>query len=108
MAGPLSAGSSPKSRSSPLVTGDTQPTIRIVEDLPAPFGPRKPKHSPLRTAKSMPSTAVNSPKVLVSPVALSRISLSGTESSVTVDHAIEVHRQTLNRFSNRPSPDPSG
>ncbi len=47
--------------SSPLVGGDTQPIIRIVEDLPAPLGPRKPKASPRGILKSMPSTAVKSP-----------------------------------------------
>ena len=35
--------------SSPSVTGETQPTMRIVLDLPAPLGPRKPKASPRRT-----------------------------------------------------------
>ena len=35
--------------------------ILMVVDLPAPFGPRKPKVSPGRTARSMPSTAVMSP-----------------------------------------------
>ena len=43
------------------VTGETQPTIRIVEDLPAPLGPRNPKASPRRTSTSMPSTATKSP-----------------------------------------------
>ena len=44
--------------SSPPVIGETQPIMRMVVDLPAPFGPRKPKTSPRRTSKSMPSTAV--------------------------------------------------
>ena len=46
--------------SSPSVTGETQPTMRIVLDLPAPLGPRKPNASPRRTSTSMPSTAVKS------------------------------------------------
>jgi hypothetical protein len=50
-------------------------TIRIVEDLPAPLGPRKPKASPRRTSTSMPSTATKSPKVLVNPRALTNTSL---------------------------------
>src|SRR5690242_14805003 len=66
----------------------------MVEDLPAPFGPRKPKHSPLRTEKSMPSTAVNSPNVLVRPVALSRI------SSVAVDGAGAVWAGAEDTLSN--------
>ena len=58
------------------LTGDTQPIIRMVLDLPAPLGPRKPNASPRRTSTSMPSTAVKSPKVLVSPRARSRTSSS--------------------------------
>jgi hypothetical protein len=41
--------------------------MRIVELLPAPFGPRNPNASPGATSKSMPSTAVNVPKRFVSP-----------------------------------------
>ena len=52
---------------SPSVTGETQPIIRIVEVLPAPFGPRKPNASPRATSKSIASTAVNSPNRFVKP-----------------------------------------
>jgi hypothetical protein len=38
--------------------------MRIVVDLPAPFGPRKPVTWPGRTVKLMPSTAVFVPYVL--------------------------------------------
>ena len=51
----------------PPLIGETQPIIRIVEVLPAPFGPRNPNDSPGATSKSMPSTAVNSPNRLVRP-----------------------------------------
>src|SRR6187401_388775 len=51
----------------PPLIGETQPIIRIVEVLPAPFGPRKPNDSPCATSKSMASTAVKSPNFLVSP-----------------------------------------
>ena len=44
--------------SSPPVIGETQPIMRMVEDLPAPLGPRNPKTSPRRSSKSTPSTAV--------------------------------------------------
>ena len=54
-------------RSVPAVGGDTQPIIRIVELLPAPFGPRKPNASPRCTSKSTPSTAVRSPNRFTSP-----------------------------------------
>src|SRR5437773_5203568 len=39
---------------------------RSVVVFPAPFGPRKPKTSPSRTSRSMPSTATRSPKCFVS------------------------------------------
>jgi hypothetical protein len=51
----------------PSVTGETQPIIRIVEVLPAPFGPRNPNDSPGATSKSIASTAVKSPNFLVRP-----------------------------------------
>ena len=65
--GPSVAGSMPRTRSVPPLAGDTQPIIRIVDVLPAPFGPRNPNASPRSTSKSTPSTAVNSPNFLVSP-----------------------------------------
>src|SRR4029450_552134 len=63
-----SVTSMPKTRISPPLTGETQEIIRTVVVLPAPFGPRKPQHSPSRTTKSMPSTARDSPNFLVSPL----------------------------------------
>ena len=39
----------------------------MVEDLPAPFGPRKPNTSPRATSTSMPRTASTAPKLLRSP-----------------------------------------
>ena len=42
------------SAASPPLTGETAAIIRIVEDLPAPLGPRKPNDSPRRTSTSMP------------------------------------------------------
>src|SRR5687768_5142479 len=67
IAGPSAVGSTPRIRSVPPLTGDTQPIIRIVELLPAPFGPRKPKASPRLTSRSIPSTATSSPKRLTRP-----------------------------------------
>src|SRR5512138_2034559 len=43
-------------------------SMRMVVDLPAPFGRRKPKISPARTAKLIPSTAVKRPKRLTRSV----------------------------------------
>jgi hypothetical protein len=48
-------------RNVPAEGGETHPIIRIVELLPAPFGPRKPNASPRATSKSMPSTAISVP-----------------------------------------------
>ena len=56
---PSRSGSSPKISSEPLERGETHPIIRIVEDLPAPFGPRKPNASPCSISTSIASTARN-------------------------------------------------
>src|SRR4051812_7594604 len=45
----------------PPLVGETAPIIRIVDDLPAPFGPRNPKASPRHTSRSIPRTASKSP-----------------------------------------------
>ena len=42
---------------------------RMVVDLPAPLGPRKPRTCPRGTVRLMPSTALSVPKLLVSPCA---------------------------------------
>ena len=41
-------------------------SIRMVVDLPAPFGPRKPSTSPRLTAKLISSTACTGPNRLAS------------------------------------------
>ena len=58
---PWLPGCRPRISSSPPDGGETAATIRIVEDLPAPLGPRKPNDSPGRTSRSMPRTASKSP-----------------------------------------------
>jgi len=67
---PCSSGSAPRTDSWPPERGDTAPIMRIVDVLPAPFGPRKPKASPGATSKSTASTAVKVPNFLVSARAL--------------------------------------
>ena len=73
-------------RSSPPLTGETAAIIRIVEDLPAPLGPRKPNASPRRTSTSMPRTASKSPNDLRSPraeiIRSSAVACSGTSATV--------------------------
>ena len=46
-------------RAPPDVGRASPVNMRMVVVLPAPFGPRKPKTSPSRTAKSMPATATS-------------------------------------------------
>jgi hypothetical protein len=67
MRGPSAAGSIPSTCSSPPERGETQAIMRIVEDFPAPLGPRKPNTSPRATSTSMPRTASNAPNRLRSP-----------------------------------------
>src|SRR5579875_2416257 len=70
--GPSVEGSIPSTRSVPPETGDMHEIIRIVLVLPAPLGPRNPKHSPRAISKSTPSTAVKSPNRLQRPRATTR------------------------------------
>src|SRR5579885_31898 len=58
------ATSKPLTEALPEVGRSSPQSIRIVVDLPAPLGPRKPKISPLATCSETWSTATNSPKVL--------------------------------------------
>src|SRR5215472_5864721 len=53
--------SCPATLACPAVGSASVHRILIVVDLPAPFGPRKPKVSPGRTSKPMPRTASSSP-----------------------------------------------
>jgi hypothetical protein len=48
----------PAMETSPADGGINPVSIRIVVDLPAPFGPRNPKTSPFSTVKEIPFTAV--------------------------------------------------
>ena len=47
-------------------------SMRIVVDLPAPFGPSRPRQMPCGTSRSRPSTAVIGPKRLTTPLQLDR------------------------------------
>src|SRR3954463_11762049 len=59
-----SAISWPPTVTVPEVAGMNPVTIRMVVDLPAPLGPRKPSTSPRSTVKEMSSTARFAPNVL--------------------------------------------
>jgi hypothetical protein len=55
----------------PAISAEPEVGLRSVESmlmvvvLPAPFGPRKPKSSPVATEKEIPSTAVKLPNFLI-------------------------------------------
>src|SRR3954452_8012574 len=57
-------GSRPKTSAVPLSVRSSPSSARIVVDLPAPLGPRKPCTSPGRTCRSSPSRARTLPKLL--------------------------------------------
>src|SRR3954454_21658656 len=57
-----SATSKPPTAILPSVGGMKPVIMRMVVDLPAPFGPRKPSTSPRSTVNEMPSTARFAPK----------------------------------------------
>src|SRR3989337_1543003 len=91
------AGSRPRTRRVPPEIGETQPIMRIVEVLPAPLGPRKPKDSPGATSKSMASTAVKSPKRLVSPRAEMSEAAEGWDTGANGTAAIPAGRPCQRR-----------
>ena len=66
-AAPWVAGSMPSTRQRPRRDRRDAADHAHRRVLPAPLGPRKPNDSPGATSKSMPSTAMNSPKRLVRP-----------------------------------------
>src|SRR6478736_5510675 len=57
-----SSTSKPPTVTLPSVGGMKPVIIRMVVDLPAPFGPRKPSTSPRSTVNEIPSTARFAPK----------------------------------------------
>src|SRR5207247_1719766 len=56
--------SKPPTETLPSVGGMNPVIIRMVVDLPAPFGPRKPNTSPRSIENEIPSTARLAPKAL--------------------------------------------
>jgi hypothetical protein len=65
-------------------------SIRIVVDLPAPFGPSRPRQMPLGTSRSSPSTAVISPKRLTAPaMEIAALSWGSVEGMGSVKRVIE-------------------
>src|SRR5262245_41837624 len=72
--------STPPMKAAPA-EGRSRPTIILmVVDLPAPFGPRKPKNSPRRTTRLRPLTATFGPNALVRPQVAIAASDGGTDT----------------------------
>src|SRR5688500_12925367 len=57
----------PSTSTVPLSGVNRPSRISIDVVLPAPFGPSNPKHSPRRTSRSRPATAVTAPYLLTRP-----------------------------------------
>src|SRR6188472_4486232 len=79
-------GSPPSSRTEPASARSRPSSTRIVVDLPAPFGPRKPVMLPGATVKSSPSNAWVRPKDLTRPW----ISTAGAEVLPVLARCIDV------------------
>src|ERR1035437_8631226 len=81
--------------------------MRIVVDLPAPLGPRKPNTSPLCTFKLIWSTATNSPNRFISFSMMTESELSEDGLPARLLSAIarssaayRIHKQVFNRRLN--------
>src|SRR4029453_12035970 len=68
----------PSTVASPPLSGSRPVSILMTVVFPLPLGPRKPKISPLATAKLTPFTAVNFPNVRTRPRAEMAVSVPGT------------------------------
>src|SRR5512138_2300905 len=64
----------------PPLGGRMPQSIRMVVDFPAPFGPRKPKISPLLTSRLTRFTATKSPKLFERSARVTANSLVSTIS----------------------------
>src|SRR3954453_3030110 len=89
--------SKPATRAVPPVGCSRVQRILIVVDLPAPFGPRNPNNSPVRTARSMPRTASTLSYVLTRPLASTA---GGRSTAALPDRAPNAVRVTFAAFPN--------
>src|SRR5271157_1256312 len=87
--------SNPTTSARPDVGFSSPQSMRIVVDLPAPFGPRKPKISPLRTVRLTWSTATKLPNRLTRFSTTTELWFSGMSGSPRADR---VHKQVFNRW----------
>src|SRR5215471_9697608 len=88
-------GSPPSRRAVPASALSRPSRTRIVVDLPAPLGPRKPCTSPAATSRSSPSSARVAPKVLTRP-------LTSIASTPGIVHLVHEFVNLLNSlYANR-------
>ena len=78
----------PSTRSVPPLIGEIALIMRIVEDLPAPFGPRKPNASPRRSSKSI---AVDGPELARGAARRVDLREAAGLDQEAVSHADTVH-----------------
>src|SRR5947208_7386655 len=82
--------SKPATVASPEVGSSRPQRILIVVDLPAPFGPRKPKISPRATERDTLSTATKSPKRFTKCL-ISTAFISGCTGRLLLAHLGDKH-----------------
>ena len=98
------SGSMPRIRIDPEL-GRSRPVRHlIVVDLPAPFGPRKPKKLPAGTARSIPSTARSDPNSRVSPRVSTARSMAGLYRSFRDLSILSHDSSSMNRLARERSP----
>ena len=87
-----------------LVAEDPDPALvrcawpvssRIVVDLPAPFGPSRPRQMPFGTSRSRPSTAVIGPNLFTTPCSsIAAKATSQTTNSTKGERTFRIFGQT--------------
>src|SRR6185312_12120240 len=89
--------SKPPTMARPEVGAISPHSTRMVVDLPAPLGPRKPKISPDWTSRFRSATAVKSPKRLVS----FSMWTAGPEVLGSMRQFLPAHQRNKNIFQRR-------
>src|ERR1035441_1585337 len=86
------ATSKPATTARPEVGLSSPQSMRMVVDLPAPFGPRNPKTSPLLTSRLIRSTATKPPKRFTKFSIATDVTCSGMGRRSALDR---IHEQVL-------------
>src|SRR4051812_35396041 len=110
-----SATSKPPTAILPSVGGMKPVIMRMVVDLPAPFGPRKPSTSPRSTVNEMPSTARFAPKdftrlsiLIIKLGSFLTVQGGGLSPKNAAAPAAEASRRAILRYSFSFLPSPYG